>query len=41
MFGYVTFYLEDKPNLGKALCGEAENMGFLSREIDNVLLAGF
>lgn len=41
MFGYVTFYLEDKPNLGKALCGQAENMGFLSRVIDNVLLAGF
>ena len=49
MFGYVTFYLEDKPNLGKevlekislALCGEAENTGFLRRVIDTFLLAGF
>ena len=41
MFGYFTFYWKDKLNVGKALCGEAENIGFLSQVIDNVLLTGF
>ena len=41
MFGYFTFYWKDKLNVGKALCGEAENIGFLRQVIDNVLLTGF